>query len=127
VSIRPSRQRRGIPNAGPASRSARVEREGSRPYDLTGRLAWIERDARLAVVRVQDTNRRGRAFRGRTVTVDLSQARVSVPDRDADGRHTATDLVPGERVTVRALLARKLVEPPRTVVARLVTAHDHTR
>lgn len=93
---------------------------------LTGRLAWVERDGRLAVLRVEDTNRHGRAFRGRTLTVDLSEARVSVPDRDADGRATTRDLLPGERVTIRVSLSRQAAELPRTVAARHVVAHDHT-
>jgi hypothetical protein len=92
---------------------------------LTGTLAWIERDGRLAVLRVHDTNRRARAFRGRNVTVDLTGALVSAPDRDSDGRRSAGDLLPGERVSVRANLDRWLSELPATVAARQVIAHDH--
>lgn len=92
---------------------------------LTGTLAWIERDGRLVVLRVRDTDRGGRAFRGRTVTVDVSEARVSVPDRDADGVCSAADLLPGERVLVRVALERARAELPGVVVARQVIALDH--
>jgi hypothetical protein len=122
----PARHARpGRPNAGPGARGSRRQADGSVSYVLTGPLAWIERDGRVAVLRVQETNRRGRAFRGRTVTVDVSEARVSAPDRDADGRLTPRDLLPGERVTVRVNLPRRLAELPRTVAARQVVAHDH--
>jgi hypothetical protein len=93
---------------------------------LTGTLAWIERDGRLAVLRVHDTDRRGRAFRGRNVTMDLSSAKVISPDRDADGRRTAADLLPGEWVTVRARVEPSSAEGGRMVAARQVVAHDHT-
>lgn len=117
-------RRRGVPNAGPA-RSARRAGSGVHACVLTGTLAWIERDGQLAVLRVHDTNRRARAFRGRNVTVDLSAARVSAPDRDADGRQSVADLLPGERVSVRANVERWLSELPRTIAARQVIAHDH--
>ena len=118
------RRRRGVPNAGPA-RSKRRAGSGVRACLLTGTLAWIERDGRLAVLHVHDTNRRARAFRGRNVTVDLSAARVSVPDRDADGQQSVTDLIPGERVSVRANVDPWLSELPATIAARQVIAHDH--
>lgn len=94
-------------------------------HALTGRVAWVEREGGLIVLRVDSTNRRARAFRGRTVTVDLSSARVRAPDRDADGRHTAADLLPGERVTVRVNLPRSLPQVPQLVRAASLDAHDH--
>ena len=115
---------RGVPNAGPA-RSKRRARSGVRACLFTGTLAWIERDGRLAVLRVHDTNRRARAFRGRNLTVDLSRARVSAPDRDADGTQSVADLLPGERVSVRANVDQWVSELPRTIAARQVIAHDH--
>lgn len=79
----------------------------------------------MIVVRVDTTNRKARAFRGRTVTVDLTQARVRAPDRDADGQRTAADLLPGERVTVRTNLPRRMDEVPQFVSATSLDAHDH--
>lgn len=79
------------------------------------------------VLRVDTTNRRARAFRGRTVTVDLAAARIRAPDRDADGRNTAADLLPGERVTVRVNLPRRLPQLPRLVRAASLDAHDHAQ
>jgi hypothetical protein len=94
-------------------------------YALTGRVAWVERAGGLIVLRIDTTNRRARAFRGRTVTVDLGAARLRAPDRDADGRHTAADLLPGERVTVRVNLPRRLPQVPQLVRAASLEAHDH--
>lgn len=122
--MRHARRQRGVPNAGPA-RSERRADTGVRACWLTGTLAWIERDGRMAVLRVHETNRRARAFRGRNVTVDLSAARVSVPDRDADGRQSVADLLPGERVSVRANVDRWVSELPSMIAARQVIAHDH--
>jgi hypothetical protein len=94
-------------------------------YALTGRVAWVERAGGLIVLRIDTTNRRARAFRGRTVTVDLGAARLRAPDRDADGRRTAADLLPGERVTVRVNLPRRLPQVPQLVRAASLEAHDH--
>ena len=120
----PRRSQRGVPNAGPV-RGERRAGGGVRACRLTGTLAWIERDGRVAVLRVRDTNRRARAFRGRSVTIDLSAARVSVRDRDGDGRGSIADLVPGERVSVRANVDRWFSELPSVIAARQIVAHDH--
>lgn len=119
---------RRVPNAGPPRRSSRrgADANKSRSYSLTGPLAWLDRDGRFGVVRVEHTNRRGRAFLGRTVTVDFAGARVSAPDRDADGIKTSRDLLPGERVSVRVNLDRRLQTLPGVVAARAVIALNHS-
>ncbi|MFA9272691.1 MAG: hypothetical protein ACEQSX_18465, partial [Baekduiaceae bacterium] len=94
-------------------------------YALTGRVAWVEPKSELVVLRVDATNRRARAFRGQAVTVRLAGARLRAPDRDADGQRTAADLLPGERVTVRANLPRRLARVPQVVTASSLEAHDH--
>lgn len=96
-----------------------------RPHVFQGTLAWIERDGTLAVVRVRDTNRIARALRGRTVTIDLADARISAPDRDGDGQSSALDLLPGEQVEVRAAASDVPVDAPRVLTARQVVALDH--
>jgi hypothetical protein len=97
-----------------------------RAYHLTGQLAWIEHATGVAVLHVQETNRRARAFNGHNVTVDLSHALVSTPDLAAAVPATTADLLPGQRVTVRFTLAG----PPSQqaapmIVARQVTSHEH--
>ncbi len=119
------RARRGVPNAGPSARRARRRPDRSTTYALTGRVAWVEPRGGLIVLRVDSTNRRARVLRGRTVTVDLTRARVRAPDRDQDGQHTAADLLPGERVTVRANLPRRLARVPQIVGAASLDVHDH--
>lgn len=119
------RARSGVPNAGPSAQRARRRPDRSATYALTGRVAWVERAGGLVVLRVDTTNRRARVFRGRTVTVDLAAARVRTPDRNADGRRTAADLLPGERVTIRVNLPRRLAQVPQLVRASSLDAHDH--
>lgn len=92
---------------------------------MTGRVAWVEPQGGLIVLRVDTTNRRARALRGRTLTVDLTRGRVRAPDRDQDGRRTAADLLPGERVTIRVNLPRRLERVPQTVTAASLDVHDH--
>jgi len=99
-------------------------RAGQAVYVLSGPLAWVERGARLAVLRVHETNRRARRFQGRTVTVELGGARLHGPDPDADGRRTVADLVPGEHVEVRVALPRRLAAVPELVSARAVVSRD---
>lgn len=119
------RARRGVPNAGPSARAPRRRPDRSATYALTGRVAWVEPEGGLIVLRVDTTNRRARILRGRTLTVDLSRARLRAPDRDEDGRRTAADLLPGERVTVRTNLPRRLPWVPQVVSAASLDVHDH--
>lgn len=119
------RARAGVPNAGPSARRARRRPDRSGTYALTGRVAWVEPKSELVVLRVDATNRRARAFRGHAVTVRLAGARLRAPDRDADGQRTVADLLPGERVTVRANLPRRLARVPQVVDAGSLEAHDH--
>lgn len=88
---------------------------GQAVYVLSGPLAWVGRGARLAVLRVQETNRRARRFQGRTVTVELA---------DADLRRSVAELVPGEHVEVRVALPRRLAVVPELVSARAVVSRD---
>lgn len=110
--------RRGVPNAGPHSSRARPRAATVDHLVLTGCLAWVDHRGGLVVLRIEDTNRRGRRFKGATVTVNLAGARMSTPDRNGDGERSAADLLPGERVSVGVTVARHLDGLPRVVVAR---------
>lgn len=116
--------RGGVPNAGPHSsrphrRAATVDH-----LVLTGRLAWVDHRGGMVVLRIEDTNRRGRRFKGATVTVNLAGARMSTPDRNGDGKRSAADLLPGERVSVGVKLPRHLDGLPRVVAARTCTCES---
>ncbi len=77
---------------------------------LSGPLRWIERDGSRAVLLVTDANVSGRRLIGQTVTLDLAATAIRTGDRNRDGRRSAEDLLPGERVTIKARL------PPRATV-----------
>lgn len=118
------RARRGTPNAGPRSSRSRRRAPSSGHHVLEGRLAWVDPYGSRVVLRVDATNRRARRFVGETVTVDLAGTRFSAPDRDGDGRLSAADLLPGERVAVSVKLPRELERLPRVVAARSVLCHS---
>jgi len=117
-------RRRGVANAGPRRSAARRRAATSTHHVLEGRLAWIDGHGSRVVLRVDSANRRARRFVGTTVTVYLAGARVSAPDRDGDGRLSAADLLPGERVTVTAKLPRHLERTPGVLSARSVLCHS---
>jgi hypothetical protein len=125
MSVRERIRHGGTPNRGPR-RDARRAGTGNATYVMSGPLARIEREAGVLVLRVDAGNRRARRLLGRTLTVDADGARVSAPDRDADGAVTVSDLLPGERVTVRALLPRRPERLPDLIPARVVSTHEWT-
>ncbi|HEU4974183.1 MAG TPA: hypothetical protein VFT50_03785 [Baekduia sp.] len=113
----------GAPSAGRRETGSTRRTRGAL-YELHGPLAWVERGGGLAVLHVQDGNRRGRRLRGRALTVELTAARVMAPDRNGDGRRTPADLLPGERVTVRVRLPRRLDTIPARIAARVVVSGE---
>ncbi len=115
------RSRGLVPNrgGGPARRRPAL---GRATYVLEGPLRFVDRHGARAALRVEDGNGAGRQFLGRTVTLDLSAAHVSVADRDADGTISLADLVAGERVVATLRLPRRLAEPPELLRVRRLTA-----
>jgi hypothetical protein len=106
-------------NAAPrASRSRRRRPRSTERHTLTGPVAWVDPHAALVVLRVERTSLRARRFMGATVTVDLSGARMSAPDRNRDGEVSAADLLPGERISVGVTLPVGVDRLPRVVAAR---------
>ena len=84
-------------------------------YVLAGPLRWVEPDGRRAVLRVDAAGGLARRFCGRSVTLDLGQChRV----RSLNGGC----LKPGEMVTVKARLPKRLEELPSVVSPRSVLA-----
>ena len=87
-------------------------------YVLAGPLRWVEPDGRRAVLRVDAAGGRARRFCGRSVTLALDRCphvRAMDPDRD-DG----LGLRPGQVVTVKARLPRRLKDLPDVVCPRSV-------
>ena len=87
-------------------------------YVLAGPIRWVEPDGRSAMLRVDAAAGRARRFCGRTITLDLQTARI-MPMGSARGPRPA-DLRPGEVVTVKARLPRRLEDLPSVVCPRRV-------
>jgi hypothetical protein len=117
--------RRGgsVPNLG-GGRLRRRPSLGGATYVFEGTVRFVDRRGDRAALRVEDGNRLGRRFTGHTVTLDLSAARISARDRNADGQISPADLVAGDRVIAAARLARGLAEPPGLVPVRRLFAGE---
>ena len=84
-------------------------------YVFAGPLRWVEPDGRRAVLRVDAAAGHARRFCGRSVTLDLGECRRI--------QHLAGDaLKPGEMVTVKARLPKRLHDLPSVVSPRSVLA-----
>ena len=84
-------------------------------YVLAGPLRWVEPDGRRAVLRVDAAGGQARRFCGRSVTLEL------------DGCHRVRKLEgasiePGQMVSVKARLPRRLDDLPSVVCPRSVLA-----
>lgn len=86
-----------------------------------GTVVSVDPTNNTAVVQVTRTNHHGAGLVGTQVTVDLSNARISVADVNADGQQNLADLAPGDRVLVQgrvplhgpltgALVAKRLID-----------------
>jgi hypothetical protein len=115
------RTRGTVPNRGGGPRRRRPAL-GNAVYVLEGPLRFVDRHGACAALRVEDGNAAGRRFVGRTVTLDLSAARVDAADRDDDGTVSYADLVAGERVVAVLRLPRGLAEPPELLAVSRLTA-----
>jgi hypothetical protein len=80
-------------------------------YVLAGPLRWVEPDGRRAVLRVDAAGGRARRFCGRSVTLELGDARIAPVD-PAMGNG---GLKAGQMVTVKTRLPRRLEELPEVL------------
>ena len=87
-----------------------------RTYVLAGPLRWVEPDGRSAVLRVDAAGGPARRFCGRSVTLDLEDARVAPIDPGVCDEH----LHAGDMDTVKARLPRRLEDLPSVVHPRSV-------
>jgi hypothetical protein len=86
-------------------------------YVFAGPIRWVEPDGKRAVLRVDAAGGRARRFCGRSVTLDLDRSRVAAIDPDHDD---GAGLRPGQVVTVKARLPRRLDDLPSVLAPRSV-------
>ena len=112
-----SKRRHDIPNHG--GERAPVRRAPSAvPVVLSGTLRWVEREGGHAALLVHRGTGVARRLTGQTLSLDLAATAVRTADRDGDGRRSATDLLPGDVVTIKARLPRGLSSPPAVIAPR---------
>jgi hypothetical protein len=66
-----------------------------------GTVVSVDTTNNTAVVQVTRTNHHGAGLVGTQVTVDLSNAKISVADVNADGQENLADVAAGDRVLVQ--------------------------
>ena len=84
-------------------------------YEFKGVVSAVA-DGQVLVA-VQGGNSRAKAFKGQTLTFDLSKAKVKVADVNNDGKRDLADVAAGDRVNVQAKVAGTL-EGDKPVAAR---------
>ena len=87
-------------------------------YVLAGPLRWVDPAVPRALLRVDAASGAGRRLAGRTLTVELDHARITVVDAGGEHQRLPAELKPGDMVTVRVRLPRHLPELPEVVSAR---------
>jgi hypothetical protein len=83
-----------------------------------GRVVSADADASTVVVRVRHRNRWARVWRGEEVMFSLADARIHAEDVDGDGVEGVADLQAGDRVLVKARVARDAAEDGATIAAK---------
>jgi hypothetical protein len=94
-------------------------------YTFKGTVVSVDGAAGTAMVKVAKTNHHGRFARNSTMTFDLSAARISVADVNADGLANVADVTGGDKVLVKARLPKRSPEASGTVVARALVDQTH--
>jgi hypothetical protein len=89
----------------------------TRALNIKGTVAAVG-DGTVDVL-VKSANRHGRALKGQTVTVDVSDARIRVRDVNGDGNRDLADVAVGDRVLVQSRIAKGAApDPAQPVVAK---------
>lgn len=109
------RRPNAVPNRGAERRSARREPGDTAMYVLSGPLRWVDTGGSHAALLVDDANSCGRRLIGQTLTLDLAATAIRSADRDGDGERTCADLLPGERVTIKARLEAGILAAPDVI------------
>jgi hypothetical protein len=66
-----------------------------------GSVVSVDTTSNTAVVQVTRANHHGASLVGTQVTIDLSKARISVADVNADGQRNLADVAVGDRVLLQ--------------------------
>jgi acylphosphatase len=91
----------------------------TRALNLKGTVAAVG-DGTIDVL-VKGANHHGRALRGQTITVDVSNARIVVRDVNGDGQRDLADVAAGDRVLVQSRIAKgEVPDPAQPLVAKRV-------
>jgi acylphosphatase len=94
-------------------------KQKGRALNVTGTVAAVG-DGTIDVL-VKGANHHGRALRGQTVTVDVSNARIVVRDVNGDGNRDLADVAVGDRVLVQSRIAKgETPDPAQPLVAKRV-------
>ena len=94
-------------------------------YVFKGTVVSVDAPAGTAVVKVATVNRHATSTANLTVTFDLTKAKVTVADVNADHATGLPDVTAGDHVLVQARLPRRSPDLSDTVVARKLV--DQTR
>jgi hypothetical protein len=94
-------------------------------YVFKGSVASVDDAAGTAVVNVAKVNRHAASTGGLTITFDLTKAKITVADVNADHVAGLADVTAGDRVLVQARLPRRSPDLSGTVAARKLV--DQTR
>jgi hypothetical protein len=126
---------KGSPDPGPGQSS----RAGVRPgksgdkakrnltvtYVFSGTVVSVDAAAGTAVVKVTKVNHQRSSARNLTVTFDLTKAKITAADVNADTRATVADIAAGDRVLVHARLPLRTPDLTGIVAARKLVDHTH--
>ena len=82
-----------------------------------GSVVSADASTSTVVVRVRHRNRWARVFRGEEVTFSLETARIQVADTDGDGTQGVADVAIGDRVLVKARVARGAADDGSPIAA----------
>ena len=98
---------------------ARGHKERTRALNVKGTVAAVG-DGTIDVL-VNHANHHGRALKGQTLTVDVSDARIVVRDVNGDGSRDLGDVAVGDRVDVHSRIAKgEAPDPAQPLTAKRV-------
>lgn len=84
-------------------------------YVFKGTISAIDATAKTATVNVTRTNKHGRSYKGQEVGFDLSSAKVSTADVNADTSEDLADFAVGNAVSVKVRMPKRGAgDPPFT-------------
>jgi hypothetical protein len=104
----------GADHRGDAKTGDRVAK-ATETFTLRGVVSAVDTTANtvtMTIVKASHGGRAGRRLAGRSLTVDLTNARLGVSDVNGDGVADAADIAEGDRVEVRLQLPRPVAALP---------------